>query len=167
MTEAAANAENAANATDSDWPELPFPDADEPVVSFSGPAEATATITVATNGTGYADGTGYANGSQAAQAATEPASGSPSPAAATTLNGLPVRRPKAQLPPKARRTPAPGPAPAASSDHAPAPAPPDEPGCHPEPVVKKARIDRDPEHVAATMAAYARGLTGRSGPKQQ
>jgi hypothetical protein len=31
--------------------------------------------------------------------------------------------------------------------------------------VKKARIDRDPEHVAATMAAYARGLTGRSGPK--
>jgi hypothetical protein len=33
--------------------------------------------------------------------------------------------------------------------------------------VKKARIDRDPEHVAATMAAYARGLTGRNGPKQK
>ena len=88
------------------------------------------------------------------------ADGSPG-AGPTTLNGLPVRRPKAQLPPEARRKQAPTPPTAPSSE----PAPPSEPGSHPEPVKQKARIDRDPEHVAATMAAYARGLSGRSGPK--
>ena len=125
-------------AEDIDWPELPFPDIDEPVM-------------VAANGSAPADGS---NGSQLSDTYT-------------TVNGLPVRRPKAQLPARARRDPASSPAPSqAPSKAAPAVPPTNgEPGSHPEPVKKKARIDRDPEHVAATMAAYARGLSGRSGPK--
>jgi signal transduction histidine kinase len=124
----------AEDAEDADWPELPFPDIDEPV-------------TVAANGSAQINGS---NKSQPSDTST-------------TVNGLPVRRPKAQLPARTRRTPAPAPKPAASAE----PPTNGEPGSHPEPVKKKARVDRDPEHVAATMAAYARGLSGRSGPKSQ
>ncbi|MBS2534192.1 nitrate- and nitrite sensing domain-containing protein [Catenulispora sp. NF23] len=171
-----------------DWPELPFPDLepddaradaeDVPVAGlagtgsglisgpFSGPAEAIAPIVVAANGGGHVNGLIHANGGGEVNgnAAPDPAAvvESQDTANATTLNGLPVRRPKENLPAKARRNPAP-PAPAPS----PASAPSGEPGSHPEPAQKKPRIDRDPEHVAATMAAYARGLTGRSGPKSQ
>ncbi|WP_041540456.1 sensor histidine kinase [Catenulispora acidiphila] len=146
---------------DADWPELPFPDSDEPVgVGAQGTAFAAAQISVSVPTSGPAS-------------APVPAE-APSPAEGTTVNGLPVRRPKAQLPAKVRRNPAP-PAKPASPEAAPtsAPtsaatsAPTDEPGSHPGPAVKRPRIDRDPEHVAATMAAYARGLSGRSGPKQQ
>ncbi|WP_194892562.1 sensor histidine kinase [Catenulispora pinisilvae] len=173
---------------EADWPELPFPDMepddaradaeDEPVTGleqtvsgtvpgpFSGPAEAITPIVVAANGSGHVNGLLQANGGGRVNgdAAPDPAAAveSQDTANATTLNGLPVRRPKEHLPAKARRNPAPQ-APAPS----PASAPTGEPGSHPEPAQSKPRIDRDPEHVAATMAAYARGLTGRSGPKSQ
>jgi signal transduction histidine kinase len=197
---AVAEPEDRRDAEDIDWPELPFPDRDEPVgIAVNGAAQASGTAEIKAtaevngsaevnagaevntgtevngsariNGTAEADGAAHANGS-----APEP-----SPAAeATTPNGLPVRRPKAQLPPKVRRNqppaPATSPASASSQTSATLPLPPkapsaqtarsSEPGSHPEPV-KKARIDRDPEHVAATMAAYARGLAGRNGPKQK
>ena len=166
-------------AEPTDWPELPFPETDEPVVAFSGPGEATATITVAVgggpaNGTSVANGTPAANGTAHANGTVRGTGGaadsppeSQSSDSATTVNGLPVRRPKAQLPPKARRNPEPPPPPADAASESSAPAPSGELGRHPEPAKKKPRIDRDPEHVAATMAAYARGLTGRNGPKPQ
>jgi hypothetical protein len=126
------------DAEEADLPELPF-DADEPVMSFSGPAEATATVVAALT-------TAAANGAAASVTTTT-----------TTTNGLPVRRPQAQLPPKARR---------ASSPPQPRPSEPSgEPVRDPEPA--KPRIDRDPEHMAATMAAYARGLTGRGKSRPQ
>ncbi|NUP46481.1 MAG: hypothetical protein HOW97_04095 [Catenulispora sp.] len=65
------------------------------------------------------------------------------PAPPTTLNGLPVRVPQTTLPKAARRGAARKQAPSTEGSAAPA--------------------DRDPERVAATMAAYARGLTGRTG----
>jgi signal transduction histidine kinase len=160
---------NGADAEDADWPELPFPDADdgpeyhgapntpgdddgfaghdEPVAGFPEPRNVPAMASVA------ATGTAYGSGGQT----TESAAVLTAPPEATTLNGLPVRRPKAQLPAKARRRPEPAEAePQASAAAADGPS---------EPVTKKPRIDRDPEHVAATMAAYARGLSGRTGPK--
>jgi hypothetical protein len=164
-------------AGEADWPELPFPEMDEPVIAFAGPAEATATVAVAVavdggacaGETGHASETSHANGTAHVNgAASDTLQSSDS---STTLNGLPVRRPKAQLPAKVRRNPAPAPSPtstpAKTAPEPSAPAPSGEPGCHPEPAKNKPRIDRDPEHVAATMAAYARGLTGRNGPKSQ
>jgi signal transduction histidine kinase len=149
------------DAEEADWPELPFPDTDDPVTSFSGPAEATATVTaaiaIAANGSVALNGRAPVNGTAATP---------------TTVNGLPVRRPQAQLPPKARRgtsaSPAqPQPQPQSPPRPQPRPAsdPCGEPASHTEHV--KARIDRDPEHMAASMAAYARGLSGRSRPKSQ
>ncbi|MEZ0109876.1 signal transduction histidine kinase [Catenulispora sp. EB89] len=144
------NGEDAA-AEDIDWPELPFPDVDEPA-------------TIGANGSAHVNGSVSADGSSGSaqvngHASANGSNGSQSSDTYTTVNGLPVRRPKAQLPARARRTPAP--------EAAASPAPPTDggPGSHPEPAKKKARIDRDPEYVAATMAAYARGLSGRNGPK--
>jgi len=172
---AVAGLEDTRDAEDIDWPELPFAEVDEPVgvaVKGSAHAQVAASTEIDGNGTAEATGTAQANGTAHANgSAPEP----PPAAEATTLNGLPVRRPKAQLPPKARRSQPPAAAtsqtpstPVAVPPQAPSAqtAPSSEPGSHPEPV-KKARIDRDPEYVAATMAAYARGLTGRNGPKQK
>ncbi|MFD0633568.1 hypothetical protein ACFQ9X_20385 [Catenulispora yoronensis] len=61
------------------------------------------------------------------------------------MNGLPVRIPQTKLPKEARRG-------ASASREA-------------RSESSKAPADRDPERVAATMAAYARGLTGGRGPK--
>ncbi|MFL6111577.1 MAG: nitrate- and nitrite sensing domain-containing protein [Catenulispora sp.] len=69
----------------------------------------------------------------------------PTPAT-TTVNGLPVRVRQSRLPAEARRRPA------TSQESAT-----DGPANHDD--------EYDPERVSATMAAYARGLTGRGGPK--
>ncbi|NUR58689.1 MAG: hypothetical protein HOV87_08370 [Catenulispora sp.] len=79
---------------------------------------------------------------------------STAPAAPLTINGLPVRVPQTTLPKEARRG-------------AGSPASGGQPG-EPQPKTQTtdtfaAPADRDPERVAATMAAYARGLTGRAG----
>ena len=144
-----AESDESSKADEADWPELPFPE------------EAEQSAGVGVNGMNGVNG--MVGGVTESQGAVPAAA----VAATTTLNGLPVRRPKAQLPAKARRNPAPAKPATADAPETPGTAPPGEPGCHPEPAVKKARIDRDPEHVAATMAAYARGLSGRTGPKQK
>ncbi|MEY9854688.1 signal transduction histidine kinase [Catenulispora sp. GAS73] len=148
-TAVAVTGEGAA-AEDIDWPELPFADIEEPVATAAnGSTQVNGSAPV--NGSAQVNGTASVSGSNGSQASDT----------STTVNGLPVRRPKTHLPAKARRTPAP-------EQAAPAEPPTNgEPGSHPEPVKKKARIDRDPDYVAATMAAYARGLSGRNGPKSQ
>ncbi len=79
--------------------------------------------------------------------AAEPSTESPAPPPIpTTVNGLPVRVRQSRLPAEARRRPATSQKPETGG-----PAEPDD--------------EYDPERVSATMAAYARGLTGRGGPK--
>ena len=75
----------------------------------------------------------------------------------STVNGLPVRVPQTTLPKEARRrtgAPAPGTRDEQSTD---------DPDIGQSTEIFAAPADRDPERVAATMAAYARGLTGRAG----
>ncbi|GAA1967062.1 sensor histidine kinase [Catenulispora subtropica] len=137
-----------------DWPELPFPETElaeyRPPADIGRPAPAyTALASRLSEFRAPDDRPAAVNG------ADQPAAGTPAavtaattPATATTpttLNGLPVRVPQTKLPKEARRGAA---------------APQD-----PDPTETKAPADRDPERVAATMAAYARGLTGRGGPK--
>jgi signal transduction histidine kinase len=164
--------EPVADADAGDWPELPFADADDvgasaveavdiadasdtddPVstasaeaVSASASASASAPAPAA-DSAGTSEATPVPDPSEpSVPGPLEPPS-VPSPAA-TTMNGLPVRVPQTALPKEARRGAAGRPSPR-----------------RPETEPSKAPADRDPERVAATMAAYARGLTGRGGLK--